>query len=92
MLGQFGNFWILRVTTVVLVCFGNAFSQVSYKVTDLGTLGNDNLSCAMSINNEGWVVIQDASMVPGQQDNARGTILKARDALGINGCFLESHR
>jgi len=39
----------------------------------------------MSINNEGWVVIQDASMVPGQQDNAGGTILKARDAIGING-------
>jgi len=39
----------------------------------------------MSINNEGWTVIQDASMVPGQQDNAGGTILKARDAIGING-------
>ena len=79
------NFWILRVTTIVLVCFGNAFSQVSYKVTDLGALGNDNLGCAMSINNEGWTVIQDASMVPGQQDNGGGTILKARDAIGING-------
>jgi len=81
--------WILRVTTIVLVCFGNAFSQVSYKVTDLGALGNDNLSCAMSINNEGWVVIQDASMVPGQQDNAGGTILKARDAIGINGSQID---
>ena len=79
------NYWILQVTTIVLVCFGNAFSQVSYKVTDLGALGNDNLGCAMSINNEGWVVIQDASMVPGQQDNAGGTILQARDAIGING-------
>jgi probable HAF family extracellular repeat protein len=78
------NYWILQVT-IVLVCFGNAFSQESYKVTDLGALGNDNLSCAMSINNEGWVVIQDASMVPGQQDNAGGKILKARDAIEING-------
>ena len=77
--------WLLQVATIVLVCFGNAFSQVSYKVTDLGALGNDNLSCAMSINNEGWVVIQDASMVPGQQDNAGGKILKARDAIEING-------
>jgi probable HAF family extracellular repeat protein len=85
MLGQFGNFWILRVTTIVLVCLGNAFSQVSYKVTDLGSLGNDNLSCAMSINNEGWVLIQDASMVPGEQDNAGGKILKASDAIEING-------
>ena len=85
MLRQLQNFWILQVTTIVLVCFGNAFSQVSYKVTDLGALGSDNLSCAMSINNEGWVVIQDASMVPGQQDNAGGKILKARDAIEIHG-------
>ena len=77
--------WMVKVMTIVLVCFGNAFSQVSYKVTDLGALGNDNLACAMSINNEGWVVIQDASMVPGQQDNAGGKILKARDAIEING-------
>ena len=77
--------WILQVTTIVLVCFGNAFSQVSYRVADLGALGNDNLSCAMSINNEGWVVIQDASMVSGQQDNAGGKILKASDAIEVNG-------
>ena len=73
------------VATMVLICFGNAFSQVSYKVADLGALGNDNLSCAMSINNEGWVVIQDASMIPGQQDNAGGKILRASDAIEING-------
>ena len=84
-LRQLRNFWILWVTTLVLACFSNAFAQVSYKVTDLGALGNDNLGCAMSINNEGLTVIQDASMVPGQQDNAGGTILKARDAIGING-------
>ena len=85
MLGQLGNFYILRFTTIVLACSISAIAQQSYKVTDLGALGNDNLACAMSINNEGWVVIQDASMVPGQQDNAGGTILKARDALGIDG-------
>jgi probable HAF family extracellular repeat protein len=85
MLRQSGKFWILRVTTIVLACTTNAVAQESYKVTDLGALGNDNLSCAMSINNEGWTVIQDASMVPGQQDNAGGTILKARDAIAING-------
>jgi len=83
------NFWILWVTTLVLACFSNAFAQVSYKVTDLGALGNDNLGCAMSINNEGLTVIQDASMVPGQQDNAGGTILKARDAIGINGSQID---
>jgi probable HAF family extracellular repeat protein len=83
------NFWILWVSTLVLACFSNAFAQVSYKVTDLGALGNDNLGCAMSINNEGLTVIQDASMVPGQQDNAGGTILKARDAIVINGSQID---
>ena len=39
----------------------------------------------MSINNQGLVLFQDASMVPGEQDNAGGKILKARDAIGING-------
>jgi probable HAF family extracellular repeat protein len=43
----------------------------------------------MSINNEGRTVIQDASMVPGQQDNAGGTILKARDAISINGSQID---
>ena len=79
------NFSTLWLTTIVLALFGNAAAQASYRVTDLGALGNDNLSCAMSINNEGWVVIQDASMVPGEQDNAGGKILKASDAIEING-------
>jgi len=79
------NFWILWITTVVLACLSNAVAQVSYKVKDLGALGSDNLSCAMSINKEGFVVIKDASMVPGEQDNAGGTILKASDAIEING-------
>jgi probable HAF family extracellular repeat protein len=83
------NFWILWVTTMVLACFSNAVAQASYKVTDLGALGDDNLACAMSINDEGWTVIQDASMVPGQQDNAGGKILKARDAIDINGVQID---
>jgi probable HAF family extracellular repeat protein len=88
-LRQLRNCWTPWVTTIVLASFSNAVAQASYKVTDLGALGNDNLACAMSINNEGWVVIQDASMVPGQQDNAGGTILKARDAIEINGSQLD---
>ena len=79
------NFWIPWITTMVLAFFGNSAAQGNYKVTDLGALGTDNLACAMSINSEGWVVIQDASMVPGQQDNAGGKILQARDAIEING-------
>jgi len=37
-LWQLRGSWILQVTTILLVCFGNAFSQ-GYKVTDLGALG-----------------------------------------------------
>lgn len=37
----------MSVTTVVLACFSDAVAQMGYKVTDLGTLGNDNMSCAM---------------------------------------------
>ena len=78
------NFWIPWVTTIVLACFSNAVAQTGYKVTDLGTLGNDNMSCAMSLNNQGWTAIQDGNAVPGQQD-AIGTLLNGRDAIDING-------
>jgi len=47
------NFWILWVTTMILACFSDAVAQVSYQITDLGAEGNDNLGCAMSVNNEG---------------------------------------
>ena len=47
---QLRNFWILWVTTIVLACLSNAVAQASYRVTDLGTQGNDNLACAMSLN------------------------------------------
>jgi hypothetical protein len=44
------NYWILWVTTMVLVCFSNAVAQASYRVTDLGAEEKDNLGCAMSVN------------------------------------------
>ena len=54
---QLGNLWVLWVTTFVLACFSNAVAQASYRVTDLGAEGKDNLGCAMSVNNEGWTEI-----------------------------------
>jgi hypothetical protein len=39
------NFSIRGVATMVLGCFSNAFAQGSYRVTDLGTLNNDDLGC-----------------------------------------------
>jgi len=54
-LRQLGNFWILRVTTIVLACFSDAVAQTSYKVIDLGVVNDkDNFSCAMDHNNFGW--------------------------------------
>jgi probable HAF family extracellular repeat protein len=82
------NFWILSVTTIVLACFGNAVAQTGYKVTDLGTLGNDNMSCAMALNNQGLTVIQDGSAPPGQQDTI-GTLLNGRVAIPINGVQID---
>jgi probable HAF family extracellular repeat protein len=78
------NFWIPSVTVIVLACFSNAVAQTGYKVTDLGTLGTDNMSCAMALNNQGWTAIQDGNAPAGQQD-AIGTLLNGRDAIVING-------
>ena len=84
-LRQLRNFWIPWVTTIVLAFFSNALGQGSYKVTDLGALGNDNLACAMSVNNEGWTEIMSGNLPPGEQDNQFGTLLNGRAALGIDG-------
>ena len=67
-LRQLRNFWIPLVTTIVLGCFGNAFAQASYKVTDLGSEGSDNLGCAMSVNNQGWTEIMAGNLPSGEQD------------------------
>jgi probable HAF family extracellular repeat protein len=77
--------WILWVTTIVLACFSNSVAQASYKVTDLGSEGTDNLGCAMSVNNEGWTEIMAGSLPPGEQDNIFGTLLSGRALIGIAG-------
>jgi probable HAF family extracellular repeat protein len=82
------NFWVPWVTTIVLACFGNAFAQASYKVTDLGTLGNDNLGCAMSVNNEGWTEIMAGNVDPSGND-LFGTLLNGRAVLGIDGFLID---
>jgi len=77
--------WILWVSTIVLACFGNAAAQASYRVTDLGAEGKDNLGCAMSVNNEGWTEIMVARMPPGSQDNIGGKLLKGRALVDVDG-------
>ena len=67
-LRQFRNFWLPWVRRLFWLAASDAGAQTSYKVTDLGTLGNDNMSCAMTLNNRGWTAIQDGNALPGQQD------------------------
>ena len=79
------NFWIPGVAILVLGCFTDAVAQTSYKVTDLGSEGNDILGCAMSLNNEGWAEVMAQNLPPGQQDNLGGTLLNGRLFLDIDG-------
>ena len=79
------NFWIPWVTMIVLACFSNAVAQASYRVTDLGAEGKDNLGCAMSVNNEGWTEIMAGSLPPGQQDLIFGQLLNGRALIDVAG-------
>jgi probable HAF family extracellular repeat protein len=83
------NFWILWVTTIVLACFSNAVAQASYRVSDLGAEGNDNLGCAMSVNNQGWTEIMAGNLPPGEQDNLFGQLLNGRALIDIDGFKLD---
>ena len=77
------NSWMLWVATFVLACFGNAFAQASYQVTDLGSEGSDNLGCAMSVNDQGWTEIMAGNLPPGEQDNLFGTLLNGRALIAV---------
>jgi probable HAF family extracellular repeat protein len=90
MLTRLQNFWILWVTTMVLACFSIAVAQASYKVTDLGVLhSDDNLGCAMSVNNEGWTEIMSGNLPPGQQDNLGGQLLNGHALIDVGGFKLD---
>ena len=88
-LRQLRNFWILWVTTIVLACFSNAVAQAGYRVTDLGTEGNDNLGCAMSVNDQGWTEIMAGNVEPGQQDSVVGKLLNGRALIDVDGFKLD---
>lgn len=79
------NFWMPWVAVMLLGCFSDAVAQTSYKVTDLGTEGNDILGCAMSLNNEGWTEVMAQNLPSGQQDNLGGTLLSGRLFVDIAG-------
>ncbi|HXN98327.1 MAG TPA: hypothetical protein VN881_04595, partial [Candidatus Acidoferrales bacterium] len=79
------NFWMPWVAVIVLGCFSDAVAQTSYKVTDLGTEGNDILGCAMSLNNQGWTEVMAQNLPAGQQDNLGGQLLNGRLFVDIDG-------
>jgi probable HAF family extracellular repeat protein len=78
------NFWIPWVT-IVLACFSEAAAQASYKVTDLGTLGNDNQGCAMSVNNQGWTEFMAGNVGGPGPNSVVGILLNGRAVLGVDG-------
>jgi probable HAF family extracellular repeat protein len=84
-LRQLWAFRTLWVTTIVLASAGNAGAQASYRVTDLGTEGNDNLGCAMSVNNQGWTEIMAGQFAPGQKDFVPAQPLHAHVLIDADG-------
>jgi probable HAF family extracellular repeat protein len=79
------NLWIPLLTMMVLACFSDAGAQVRYTITDLGTKGNDNLGCAMSVNDEGWTEIMAGKFAPGQQDFVPAEPLIGRVLIDVDG-------
>jgi len=68
---------------IVLGCFSDAVAQTSYTVTDLGVLNsNDNLSCAMALNNLGWTLSMNGAMNP-PSDALAAPVLSGRAVINI---------
>jgi probable HAF family extracellular repeat protein len=83
------NFCMPWAAMMVVGCFSSAAAQTSYKVTDLGTEGNDILGCAMSLNDLGWTEVMAQNLPPGQQDFLTGMLLNGRLFLDIDGFKLD---
>lgn len=77
--------WLLGIATIVLAGFSNALGQASYKIIDLGSEGNDDLGCAMSLNDEGWTEIMAQNVEAGEVDNIFGKLLGGRALIDVDG-------
>ena len=84
-LRQLRNFWVLWVTTIVLFCFSGAVAQTSYTVTDLGALPNNNVGCAMALNNQGSTLIMSGNVDPAEKLSSSGQLLNGRAVIDIHG-------
>ncbi|MFZ0522821.1 MAG: hypothetical protein WAL95_17475 [Candidatus Acidiferrales bacterium] len=82
-------FSIMVATMIFLACCSEAVAQTTYKVTDLGTEGNDLMSCAMSVNDYGWTEIMAGNVPAGQQASLFAQLLSGRALIGIDGFKLD---
>jgi probable HAF family extracellular repeat protein len=73
---------------MVLACFSDAVAQVSYKITDLGTMNNGNLGCAMNVNNHGWTEVMYGTLAP-FSDSLFGTLVQGRAAIDVDGLKID---
>jgi probable HAF family extracellular repeat protein len=73
---------------MVLACFNDASAQGSYKVTDLGTLNNGNLGCAMAVNNQGWTEIMDGVLDP-VSNSLFANLVSGRAVLDVHGLKID---
>ena len=80
---QLRNFWIQCVAIIVMACLGNAFAQTSYRMTDLGTVGTDNESMIMSLNNEGLSYIMAGNVGGLGPNNLFGQLENGHAYLGV---------
>ena len=79
------NLWMPLLTTVALACFGDAVAHVRYTVTDLGVEGNDDLGCAMSLNDRGWTEIMSGTLALKQVDFTGGQLLSGHALIDVAG-------
>ena len=83
------NFWIPSVTTIVLACFGNAYAQQNYKLTDLGFIkSSDNFNMVMGLNNQGWAENMDGVLNPPITSTST-TIASGRAVISIYGLNID---
>jgi probable HAF family extracellular repeat protein len=88
-LGQFRNFWMLGLMTMVLVCCSSAVAQRSYIVTDLGINNSkDNFSMAMGLNNKGWAENMDGSVNP-PINSSLTSVSRGRAVINVDGLDID---
>jgi uncharacterized membrane protein len=86
MFKQLRSLWIPCASIFAVTCFGNAFAQVSYRVTDLGvlkgvTIFDDACPSTTKAGRRSWL----GTCYLGQQDSLSGTLLNGRALIGVDG-------